>query len=323
AGMPVGAAMQVVYAFHMPLFFVISGFLARKESLPLAGWGKLLYRKTTGLLVPYVLFALICFYVEGGPWSILADIAYGSRNALYPHSSQLWFLPCLFLSVLLFQLCQNLIGMLPAKAKLPLYLAAGLFLFCAGAWFSAGRIAEIGWPFSLNVAFMGTSFMFLGWGFRFLYEKYLRNQKLLFWLVLCLSLGLGVVSVFLNRAALEEGPFHLVSMATADYGNPLLFYLTAGLLSLAVLLLSTVVNNPVCAFIGRNTLVILCASSLLMAAVYDGLAAAGLREMLTDWRGAETILVTGLVLGLAVPLIYLLNWFAPNLAGKAERNSRP
>lgn len=95
-------AFQVIYAFHMPLFFYISGiFLSGNENLFSA-----VKRRSSSLLKPYL---SVCVFVSFLYWltkdSVKSDVIwgviYGNGNTLiWPW---LWFLPCLFVSSLFAQ----------------------------------------------------------------------------------------------------------------------------------------------------------------------------------------------------------------------------
>ena len=89
--------LQWIYAFHMPLFFVLSGYTYRAQKID----KDFLMKKIKTIYVPFLLFALIFCSGEMSSW---AYIAYGSRNALEMAGTYtvLWFLPCFFAAVLVF-----------------------------------------------------------------------------------------------------------------------------------------------------------------------------------------------------------------------------
>ncbi|EPR37232.1 acyltransferase 3 [Desulfovibrio sp. X2] len=90
---------KAIYSFHMPLFFLVSGFLAKRTGL-----GGLVRAKAKTLLVPYLTACLLTFLAFGnGLAASAADlrelalgIATGGANGTLPFDSPLWFLPCLF-----------------------------------------------------------------------------------------------------------------------------------------------------------------------------------------------------------------------------------
>lgn len=67
--------LQWIYAFHMPLFFVLSGYTYRAQKINKES----LIKKIKTIYVPFLLFALMFCSGEMSSW---AYIAYGSRNAL-------------------------------------------------------------------------------------------------------------------------------------------------------------------------------------------------------------------------------------------------
>ncbi len=92
-----------IYAFHMPFFFIVSGYLSEgkthKES-----FHKWLQSKVSALFVPYLLFALIyCFGTKG--YIDWCYILYASRDSIQSAQAftPLWFLPCFFLSSVLYE----------------------------------------------------------------------------------------------------------------------------------------------------------------------------------------------------------------------------
>lgn len=88
----------VIYSFHMPLFFSISGYLAYRGEKNL----KWLKRRLTGLLIPFVSWTLIYAIISGTLHSLGDLVIYLQDSFIYPHKS-LWFLLVLFvMSTILF-----------------------------------------------------------------------------------------------------------------------------------------------------------------------------------------------------------------------------
>lgn len=109
------AVFDLLYAFHVPAFFLLSGLTFRAEAV---GWPRFLTRRARGLLVPYVLWALASvavFQVLGslaaaslgrrGPSQVMHNllgviVANPSRGWM-DWNKPLWFLPALFVACLL------------------------------------------------------------------------------------------------------------------------------------------------------------------------------------------------------------------------------
>lgn len=86
-------ALKLIYSFHMPLFFVVSGLFYNWHT---HSFWDLLKRKVLSLLLPYFVFSLIIipFYADYVP--PLQIIMYGYAGYA------LWFIPVLFMSEILF-----------------------------------------------------------------------------------------------------------------------------------------------------------------------------------------------------------------------------
>ncbi len=112
---------DIVYLFHMPLFFLLSGYLYRHGA---ESYGALLKRKAKRLLYPFVSIAAIFFVVKwaaGRFVELSHPLNAGSLIALLttPHISYmplLWFIHALFLIFVLYPLARRLLGNAPLFA---------------------------------------------------------------------------------------------------------------------------------------------------------------------------------------------------------------
>lgn len=90
-----------IYAFHIPLFFFISGMTLSFQNYQNTSMPQLLKKRFTRLYLPYLLWALILALPHFSVLTIPA-ILYGTHHSLGLYSSSsLWFLPVLFFSTLL------------------------------------------------------------------------------------------------------------------------------------------------------------------------------------------------------------------------------
>lgn len=102
----VGWSNAFVYAFHIPLFFFLSGMVFDENRYP--NFINFLKKKVVSLLVPYVIYSVLTWvvwvlyiYMTGNRtidiWMPLAEtfIAQGSGGFLV-HNVPLWFVTCLF-----------------------------------------------------------------------------------------------------------------------------------------------------------------------------------------------------------------------------------
>lgn len=85
---------QVIYSFHVPMFFVLAGYLQKQITHP----GKFILKKIKRLFVPYLLYAFIAIFTfeEYKLWTvkgILVDIFFLKGHIV---NNPLWFLIVLF-----------------------------------------------------------------------------------------------------------------------------------------------------------------------------------------------------------------------------------
>ena len=149
--------VHLIYVFHMPLFFFISGYLYRDKEL---SFKMLLEKNSKKLLFPYIFFG-ICGYVlwllEMKP-SLLND-ALKPLKALFwmntenmPIAGALWFLTAMFFLNLAYPFLFKC-GILVQGAIVSFCLIVGLFLY---------QGFGVRLPFALDVAFVGLFFFHVG-----------------------------------------------------------------------------------------------------------------------------------------------------------------
>lgn len=100
----------IIYAFHMPLFFFLSGFFLLKKQ---ENFTSFLIKKSKSLIIPYFVYNIILIIFYWLLWLISrsANLYQDIYNQFIAiplairindiYSSRLWFLPCLFTSNLL------------------------------------------------------------------------------------------------------------------------------------------------------------------------------------------------------------------------------
>ena len=150
-------SIQIIYAFHMPLFFIISGYLTygRDKHKPLKQFCR---KKLYQLIVPFLLFAIIlCFYENGIKGWVY--ILYGSRNALSIANTftPLWFLPCFFVSAMLYNIIERIGNRIVSTI---IVIATGMVGFILPRTIMQG--ITLGLPLSIDVAMVGVLLMLIG-----------------------------------------------------------------------------------------------------------------------------------------------------------------
>lgn len=171
---------KFIFAFHMPFFFFIAGYLFRYKK----GFLSFAKKKIFRLLLPYYaagLFLLIfyplllkLFYSFSGqdydwgqyaPANILLSVAYGAGRIpdqlpdLYTVGA-LWFLPCMFAFVVVLWLIIRLYDL----QWVSIWLVAALSILIAAVGVFLGKMITP--PLSFDVALVMLPFALAGWIFR-------------------------------------------------------------------------------------------------------------------------------------------------------------
>lgn len=241
----------ILYSFHMPLFFMLTGMTYKWPSDGTwASIKKRIVRNVGTLLVPYLLFALIYSKLS---FYNLAFIGYSSWHTLRMAGSlsSLWYLMALFMSHIYLM---ALFKVLPKKSvdnPILLIISALLFLTIGSLLPYGGKY---GYPWMTNVAFVGAAFTLMGLLFRKVGDCYSKFRLAWRWGILIVTVFLFIVMIPTNHPSSGY-----VLMAEALYGNIVLSTLTAILGSVSVILFSHTFDAflsriPLLLWIGRNTL---------------------------------------------------------------------
>lgn len=108
-----------IYSFHMPLFFLLSGYFFKYEH----NFKKFINKKTYSIIMPYLYFSLISIilynmFISSNLYA-LSTFFFSNRLGMgnIPYNTPLWFLSCLFLISMFYYLiyiiknkCPKLLG---------------------------------------------------------------------------------------------------------------------------------------------------------------------------------------------------------------------
>lgn len=237
--------LQLIYAFHMPFFFIITGVLYSGKILRIK-FKKQVYR----LLIPYVVFELaysifISFMGGKGLENILITIVNNMKVTFCLIGvNVLWYLPCLLICELILLFVDKI-----GKCKwiiLFVMLAIGLLIPMGGFWIVLWR------------AFVGVGFMALGY-----YAKQILIKQAKIYAILC------VVFVFVIAGLFNDS----VSLVSLQFGNPMLYIISSISGSYLLIQLCEILDKKiqmdnfacrVVEYIGKNTIIILCTHMLFI-----------------------------------------------------------
>lgn len=210
-------SLVYIYGFHMPLFFFLSGLVCNNKKYT---WVTFLKSRFNSLIIPYIAFYLLTWlywlFVERSfrPlgmswWQPLIGMVYGAQWHEYMSvNGILWFLPCLFVTEVLFFAVKQLSRQ---------WLQVMSVLVLAGV----GMLFKTNLPWCLNIAMVAVQFFFVG---NLLREVLLTTQTTksrTAWMVI------GSVILAVSYILLSSLWKNHVNMATNDYGNTLMFEVLA------------------------------------------------------------------------------------------------
>ena len=199
-GMP-AFAHSFIYGFHMPLFFILSGYLYSSSKQTNVPFLQYTHIKARAYLFPYVILALVNFFanllmekVQLSPsdlwisskshlyWLLLTNDAYG----ISPNCEALWLLPCFFLVSVGFYLIQKQSTLVRSALMFVLCLLQAIFI-----------VGNVQLPWHLNILPVCILFVYVGW--------FIRHYKLLDrpFYVFAVLLILGVTGSILNPVYLD------------------------------------------------------------------------------------------------------------------------
>lgn len=243
-----------IYAFHMPLFFFISGLVFDYKKY---SFSKTFKKSVNGILIPYVLFAVLSIFLwplqignfEWTPYFIgkqFLGVIYANSSTL-DFNLVLWFLPCLFITKITFAFFSKTIRNIK-------YLVGLLFGFSLIGYFSFLYLPDLILPFGIESAFTAIVFFGIASIIRTnYYEKVSKvNKKKLFY-VLCSSVVVCIIAAYINFVLSGRQ----IDIRLNNLGNYFLFYLGAWSGIIMTVIISIFINkNRVLEYLGKYALVL-------------------------------------------------------------------
>ncbi|MEE7547185.1 acyltransferase family protein, partial [Xanthomonas sp. Kuri4-1] len=296
----------LVYSFHVPLFFFLSGWVGAAYGSPrsaAATWSKLVRT----LLVPYVCFFLLGYaywlmtrgigekaarWGDRPWWEPLVGLVRGSGPDLYVQPA-LWFLPALFVTTLAFFYLRRLLA--PAW----LALAAGV---AAWLWILGFPPLQQRLPFALDV--LPVSLFFFAAGALLAGRDRLLPTSARGNLIALAVLALPWLVIAWRNDRVD------VNLLVFGH-SPAAFFAAALLGTLMALCAGRLIQHlPGVQWIGRNTLLILCTHLLVFFVLSGVMALAG--GFGPGGPGAGwAVFVLAAALAASVPLRWILMRWAP------------
>lgn len=231
---------QWIHAFHMPMWFFISGFFTNINEDILSHMKKRVHSMITPFLFFSIFYILIDGIMNGGMFDI-ESLIWPNHNCV-PFNGALWFLQCLLIS--------DTIAFVILKYTSQ-WIGNGILILVAIIW--SAYIIKL--PFTIDSAIVGIGFFSIGNMFRKIGKSKLSNNL---WVSLTAVLLFSALC-FLNIK---------VNMRSNEYGNIALFWLIAIGMCLSLWNLFAVIgdrwNNSVVSYIGRNSVIYVCMNQFIL-----------------------------------------------------------
>ena len=320
---------KLIYAFHMPLFFVLSGFIAKdwaeEESV-----GRFIRSRFTSRIVPLLVFNLLLALIslahkpDFPPFPLATAVDYWNAAVMTVTQLTIFNVPTWFLMCLVSVEIIHFIMFRFLRGSTPRIVIAILAFYAAGYWvnrrfdlFAPGDLGKPNWWLMYEAVPM-YAFYLVG--------VLLRRHGFLAGAVRPAWLALGAIAAMALVYAtydLNQGPFRLkmdaVIILAAAHGHWLWFPLTALIGSAAILFLAKLAE-PVLwmRHLGRSALILMGLNGVVYHHVNGPFAAWFVGAMpASGWSVTlAAALFSAISIALAAPLMLLFNQWVPQLFGR-------
>lgn len=322
--------------FHLPAFFLISGWLMQEKNEYEASYTAILKRKAIGILIPYLWFSIGSLFLDF--IKVLLDrftpdvlITHAMETITFQGYSVMWFLPVLFLAELfVLLLLKALHSILPGKLPAALILIVVLFA-CGTFTYKGYQIlleSEASTLLLNEVRILAKSIIasvFIAAGyllstiFTLCKKEASVHTKTSFSLF---GLLLGIAFTCFNIYA--AGNIQIMDLNNLNLGPIALYFLLGTTGSLGLLLICrSIPNIPLLTFYGQNTLTIMC-THLNFYIMYLAELICFRTAGYFPWDDLKEIAVFSIIgtMILEILVILLVRIFLPFVLGKPFRPRR-
>ena len=240
-----------IHAFHMPMFFIISGYFYKEgERVKFV-----IAKRVRTLLLPYAVFGAIhmvigAFIYHGLEKKQLYSFFICPSTGEIPIGGALWFLPAIFFTEIIYYCLNKLRDTNCRTLAVILITLVGLFI---------NKIVPYRLPYAVDISCVGVGLYHIGVVVK---KKYTNVLSIEFWMIVALF-------IMFSYSSLISGGY--VNMRTVEYPDIALFFVNAVGMSIVLLnlsrciypimskcgVLTKFVNN-----IGKNSVVYVCLNQL-------------------------------------------------------------
>ena len=232
----------LIYRFHMPLFFSISGYLFSSKR-KFKDFVKIKFKK---LIIPYIIFFVMSYLITNfciNHISIKRAIKILLLNGKYLISVNnwaIWYLPLFFLASLLFYFVTKINN---KKIYTAVIVIAGILTVPSYIFFNS-RVIDGKIPWSINVLPAAIFYMGMGYAIKNIKSTKFKINEKLKGIISTVLLSIGIIISIGNSN-------QIISISSYKY-------LITSILFLQFIILVTKNNkNKIMVYLGKNSLVIL------------------------------------------------------------------
>lgn len=250
-----------IQSFHMPLFFIVSGFLFKKRKCK-----EEIYKRIKNLLIPYYSFGLVYLIlsimvyknVEQFIKGVRAVFIYPTDIDCMPFAPALWFFPRMFIVDVLYNYISNLIGNRKYKIVIILLISCPVICFSI--------ICDNMLPFAIEPVAVGLIFFMIGDLIKNNENELLRYAQKIPAIIMASILHLTLSIV--NQSC---------DMRSARYHNIILYFIDSILGTFVFFCIASEIckigktARDIFAFLSRNAIVYICMNQILISAFNKGL----------------------------------------------------
>ncbi|AYL97113.1 acyltransferase family protein [Mucilaginibacter celer] len=322
-------ALNFIYTFIMPLFFLISGYLYKRKDT----FGLAVGKDVKRLLLPYVYFYIISYaywfvviyskhknqfpgsFAQAGVikpmLGMLIGVGYETDFSI-SINHPLWFLMALFFVKVIYSALEGI-----AKDN-KVTIGVGVLVLFVLVWLLRTNGYHI-W-FSIDSALVALPFFYLGVVIKSagIIKTWFKNNVL--------NLACFIV---LTAATILVGKYNgSPDVNTATWGNNVFLYFAGGLVGTFMIFTLCFLfekwPNRLILFISANTLVLMCIQSILKS-ISIAILKAGHFALPAKLNFMQAAVLTTLIVVLSLPVMYLIDKYLPFLAGasKAKTKAEP
>lgn len=229
----------ILFVFHLPVFFIISGYFFH----PQTNFKSFLIKKAKSYLIPYVFASVVIAIFRTVRSDNPEYTAYHNliRFVFQYRYSTLWFLSALFVGEIIFWILYTL-------SKKNIRLLAITCITLSTCFILFDEFLHFAVPWNIDTAFIIQIFLFMGF---FLKErnciKLLSSNKII---AIIAFAFIGLITTICNYILCGQ----TFEMCESHYGVFPLTIVAACTTSLAIILLSTLINIRPLRWLGKNTM---------------------------------------------------------------------